>query len=396
MNRIVLPIIVFALAIPNFSKSLVAQISTGSSTAGQSIQSGPSSTTPFTFIQRADVINEVGVTSQQTALVDQFQPICDSLCQAAKRQQLDSMPEDLRQLYSGLSYQQRLEAEAFLEQDLRESIELGTLRNQVLTSQQMGRFEQIWTQQSGLGGLLSGNTSRLVGVSESQKSDISQIQDLSNQAVNACLANPNLTPAQQDVQIQQIQNVTINQCINVLSDDQVATYVGLCGEKFDPAGKNDPGNGDQKSGDPESGDIPDDGEGGPKEDNPDDAKGDPNKDDRRDDGQPRGDDQRDDRGRENNRSRDSNGDNRFGPERIAGNRPNRFGSNNNNQARKVRGFGPDGGSSNRRGVQNQTRNSRTGSGSSTRSSAGNSRSGSTRPSSGPTSNSNARNQGQKK
>ena len=293
---------------------------------------------PFSFIRDERVGQEIQITNSQLNLVDQFQPICDAACRAQLQDALNTMPRVQQEIFSDMPFDQRMAAQSFLEQDIRESTELAMLGGQILNDNQMERFNELRTQNLGIEGLLSGVTSRNLGVSTDQRASILQIQDIADNAVNACLANPNLTTSQQDARIQQIQNTTINQSINVLNIGQLNLYVGLLGEPFNPDQGGDDQGGDDQGGD---GDQPSDDQSGdesddkPSEDGPGDGEG------------PRGDRPNADDGPRNPRGDSGDVGNRRGDSGGPGGRAGdggRPGSSNNNRG-GVRSFGNNRGGS---------------------------------------------------
>ena len=192
-----------------------------------------SAQTPFSFVQRDDVREEVNVNQTQINRVDQLQDDCDALCQQRMREQLSTMDQDLRRQFENLDTDQRTRALTALEDDIRETVELEALDEQVLNDPQMDRFNQLWTQQNGLDSLTCGPSSRALGLSDIQFSQIQNIRGAASAAMEACAQNSQFSAQQQFVQIQNIQFNLINQCIDVLSDDQVQQFADMCGEPFD-------------------------------------------------------------------------------------------------------------------------------------------------------------------
>jgi hypothetical protein len=193
-----------------------------------------STVTPFSFIHRNDVREEVNVSQTQINRVDQLQVHCEALCQQRMRAAIDSMDPDLQQQFEQLDVAQQERSVNALEQDMLETVQLEALDQQVLDEPQMDRFSQLWTQQNGLDSLTCGPTSRQLGMSGFQ---ISQIQALRNDAISAmqaCTQDSQLSAQQQLVQIQNIQVNLINQCVNVLSDEQIQEFANMCGDPFAP------------------------------------------------------------------------------------------------------------------------------------------------------------------
>ncbi len=189
---------------------------------------------PFAYIKNKAVGQEIELSSDQLAAVQKLQPVCDYLCQQQVNETLNLMPQELKDVYAALPFNQRMSALALLEQDAQETMELEMLSGRILNFPQMLRFRQLWAQQLGVDALLFGTTSRIVGTSEEQKDSIVQIQNAGDIAIDASFANPDLSSDQRNFLIRRIQKTVIDQTINVLTAQQIDTYIAMCGERFVP------------------------------------------------------------------------------------------------------------------------------------------------------------------
>ncbi len=189
---------------------------------------------PFAYIKNKAVGQEIKLSSDQLAAVQRLQSVCDVLCQQQVNETLDLMPQELKDVYAALPFNQRTSALSLLEQDAQETMELEMLSGRILNSQQMSRFSQLWAQQLGVDALLFGTTSRIVGTSEQQKDSIVQIQNAGDIAIDASFANPDLSSDQRNFLVRRIQKEVIDQTIKVMTAEQIDTYIAMCGERFVP------------------------------------------------------------------------------------------------------------------------------------------------------------------
>lgn len=189
--------------------------------------------TPFSFVLRDDVGEELSVSQSQLVRVDQLQVHCEALCRQRMREAISSMDPDLQQQFDQLDSDQQQTALAALERDMREVVQLEALDQQVLNDSQMERFNQLWTQLKGLDSLTFGISSRQLGMSNIQISQIQALRNDSAGAMDACVQNSELSRQQQFVQIQNIQINLIDNCLDVLSEEQIQQFANMCGEPFE-------------------------------------------------------------------------------------------------------------------------------------------------------------------
>lgn len=196
--------------------------------------------TPLRFAQRADVSNEIQISPQQSELIRQLEQNCGPACQQRLQQTLAAMGGQERDLFESLSADDQQQFGEILNTDVRETMELEMLDQQILNSSQMNRFNQLWLQTLGLDAFTSGPTSRLLDISPTQMDQIQIFQNNGNQLIDACLANPNLSDSQKNAFITNINNIVIDQSVNILNNFQIENFIVNSGEPFEFAPDVDP------------------------------------------------------------------------------------------------------------------------------------------------------------
>lgn len=143
------------------------------------------------------------------------------------------MDNESLQQFESLGADSQQQFQEFLSADLRETMELEMLGQQVLDSTQMNRFNQLWMQTLGLDALTSGPTSRQLNMSPIQIEQIQNFQNNANELINACIGNPNISDSQKNTFITNINNILIDQSVSILNNIQIENFVVNTGEPFD-------------------------------------------------------------------------------------------------------------------------------------------------------------------
>ena len=202
---------------------------------------------PFEFVQRNDVQEELQIQPEQVQILQNLQPICDAQCQARITEMLTSASTDLQTQFLALGAEGQQVAVQDLDQGVRDGIETEMLDEVVLSSPQFERFQQLRTQFDGLGSLLNDRVSGLMGLSQEQTAQLRELQNFGAELEGMCGQDSSLSPTQKQNGIQNIQNVIIDQSINVLNGAQIEIFAGLCGRPCEfcdddsPADDIDPG-----------------------------------------------------------------------------------------------------------------------------------------------------------
>lgn len=231
-----------------------------------SIPISSAQTTPLRFAQRQDVGREINLQPNQRAAIQGLGPICDAQCQAYVVQNFEQISDDARLAFGSLPAEAQDQLIAGQRAEVQEGVEFNAI-DDVLANPQMDRFRQLWTQFQGTNGMTSGFASEAMGLSDGQFTELTDLQSTASELTNLCLSNPALSPDQQNLIIQNINNGVIDQSINILENGQLDIFMELCGEpcQFDPiedegpatdpdAAPTDQGNADPNS--PDSGGDP--------------------------------------------------------------------------------------------------------------------------------------------
>lgn len=117
-----------------------------------------------------------------------------------------------------------------VDREVRESIEMSMLHEV-----QMTRLEQIRLQFMGLDGLMTERVRSLMGFTEEQETQLTDLQDIGSNAAGICqqlaATDPNISSIQQLQQgLGNVQNILIDQSINILNGAQIQIFQELCGE----------------------------------------------------------------------------------------------------------------------------------------------------------------------
>ncbi len=203
----------------------------------------PPQDTPLQFVQRNVVRRELSVTDQQLEMVQRLQPVCDAQCEAQMMEMFAAAGADLQAQFLTLEPAVQQQATQNIESPIREQVETEALTENVLNDEQATRFMQLRTQFRGIGSLLDDRVGSLLGLDNQQISQLREIQNFGSELINECLSNSELTPFLQQQGVNNINTVLIDQSINILNNNQIQIFVGLCGEacNFDPPAENETG-----------------------------------------------------------------------------------------------------------------------------------------------------------
>ena len=219
---------------------LAVLVSCGSFTEYSSAQE-----TPMSFVQRRDVSTEIGATAAQLLAARSLSGVCDAACQQRLQQTLQNLDPSFFDQFQALSPQDQQQVATTTRRENQEAVEMEILEDNVLDPVQMMRFNQLWQQNLGIGALTSPATTELLNMSPQQINQIQQFQNDATSLINACMANPNLTDGQKNVIINNINNITIDNSINILENAQIGELTINLGEPFtfddiDPTSPDDP------------------------------------------------------------------------------------------------------------------------------------------------------------
>ena len=172
--------------------------------------------TPMTFVQRRDVSEEIRASTAQLVAARSLGEVCDEACQQRMQQTLQNLDPSFFQQFQALSAEDREQLATTANRENRETVEMEILEDNILDPLQMVRFNQLWQQNLGVGALTSPATTQLLNMSPQQINQIQQFQNDATAMINACQANPNMTNAQKNAFITNINNITI--------DNSISTY----------------------------------------------------------------------------------------------------------------------------------------------------------------------------
>lgn len=187
---------------------------------------------PFEFVQRTDVRNELNVSDQQVSAIETIAPGCDALCQQKLQEMTSDLDLSIISQFQDLASDEQASALQSIQNDVRESVEFEMLDEWVLDDPQMDRFEQLWTQNAGINGLTSGRIGNQLNLSPSQFTQIENVINAGSAVMSACKSSGQST-LQQNIQINIIQNNMIDLCVACLTDEQIGQYLEMYGESFE-------------------------------------------------------------------------------------------------------------------------------------------------------------------
>lgn len=188
--------------------------------------------TPMTFVQRRDVSQEIRATPAQLLAARSLDDVCDQACQQRMRETIQNLDPSFFQQFQALSPEDREQVATTANRENREIVEMEVLEDNILDPLQMVRFNQLWQQNLGVAALTSPATTQLLNMSPEQINQIQQFQNDATAMIDACRANPNLTDAQKNTFITNINNITIDNSISILENAQIGELTINLGQPF--------------------------------------------------------------------------------------------------------------------------------------------------------------------